>query len=137
MRYMLVNTIRVLLSYGAMLATVTWFFGRHLDFTTALLFSSLYLFAFAPLPARRLWKRLLYIVLAAVVLMIVPLGYFVVIDGTHSVNLLLETIAIVVIFGLLGPQTIAFLLTYIALEIPVRRIAKAPGTAPLQARSPR
>ncbi|OCP23176.1 hypothetical protein BC361_23460 [Ensifer sp. LC54] len=129
MRYMVLNTIRVLLSYSAMLTTVAWFFGR-LDLTMALLFSSLYLFAFVPLPAVRLWKRLLYITLAAVVLMIVPFGYFVVVDGTDSVNLLLERIAIVVLFGLLGPQTFVFLLTYIALDLPVRKLAKAQIAAP-------
>ncbi|MEI2296769.1 hypothetical protein [Ensifer sp. MJa1] len=108
-----------------MLTTVAWFFGRYVDFTTALLFSSLYLFALVPLSARPLWKRLLCICLAAVVLMIVPFGYFFVANSIDSVNFLLETIAIVVIFGLFGPQTFVFLLTYIALDLPVRRIAKA------------
>ncbi|OCO98904.1 MULTISPECIES: hypothetical protein [unclassified Ensifer] len=124
MRYMVLNTIRVLSSYIAMLTAVAWFFGRYVDFTTALLFSSLYLFAFVPLPARRLWKRVLYICLAAVVLSIVPFTYFFVANRIDSVNFLLETIAIVVIFGLLGPQTFVFLLTYIALDLPIRRIAK-------------
>ncbi len=130
MRYMVLNTIRVLLSYIAMLTTVAWFFGRYVDFTIALLFSSLYPFAFVPLPALHLWKRLLYIVLAAVVLMIVPLGYFVVVDGMDSANLLRETIAIVVIFGLLGPQTFVFLLTYIVLDLPVRKFSKAQIAVP-------
>lgn len=132
MRYTAANATRVLLNYGAMLTTVAWFFGRHLDLITAMLFSSLYLFAFVPLPALHLWQRLLYIVLAAVVLMIVPLGYFVVVDGMHSANLLRETIEIVVIFGLLGPQTFVFLLTYIVLDLPVRKFSKAQTAVPVR-----
>lgn len=56
--------------------------------------------------------------------MIVPFGYFFVAHSIDSVNFLLEIIAIVVIFGLLGPQSFVFLLTYIVLELPVRRFAK-------------
>ncbi len=62
--------------------------------------------------------------------MIVPLGYFVVVDGMHSANLLRETIEIVVIFGLLGPQTFVFLLTYIVLDLPVRKFSKAQTAVP-------
>lgn len=126
MRYAVLNTVRVFLSYVVMLVFAAWSYDRHFTFSAAALFSLLYAFAFVPLPKAQLWKRLLYITLAAVPLMIVPLVHSAIFYRVGSLNVLWEGVQIVFLAGLLGPQYIVFLFTYIVLEfLIIRKFASA------------
>lgn len=129
MRYAVLNTVRVFLSYVVMLVFAAWSYDRHFTFSAAALFSLLYVFAFAPLPKAQLWKRLLYITLAAVPLMIVPLVHSAIFYRVGSLNVLWEGVQIVFLAGLLGPQYIVFLFTYIVLEFLIIRKFASTQTA--------
>ena len=116
MPYAVLNMVRVFLSYAVMLVFAGWAYQRHFTVGAAALFSLLYVFAFVPLPKVRLWKRLLYITLAVVLLMIVPLVHSAVFYRVGSFNVFWEGVEIMFLAGLLGPQYMVFLLTYVVLE---------------------
>lgn len=122
MRYAVLNAVRVFISYAVMLVFAAWAYQRHFHFRAAAMISLLYVFAFVPLPKAHLWKRLLYITLAAVPLMIVPILHSVIFfGGARSLNFFWEEVEILFLVGLLGPHYIVFLLTYIALEFLIIR----------------
>ena len=116
MHYTFLNTVRVVLSYIVMLAFVAWAYQRFFTFSAAASVSLLYIFAFIPLPAVRLWKRLVYITLAALPLMIIPIGYSVLFLRSDNLNAFWETVQITFLAGLLGPQCLVFLIAYSSLE---------------------
>ncbi|MBP1882399.1 hypothetical protein [Sinorhizobium mexicanum] len=129
MRYVVLNTIRVFLSYVGMFVFAEWAYHRHFTFGVAALFSLLYVFAFVPLPKARLRKRLLYITLAAVPLMLVPLVHSMIFYRVGSLTVLWEGVEIVFLVGLLGPQYAVFLLTYVVLEFLIIRKFASTRTA--------
>ncbi|WP_429807246.1 hypothetical protein [Ensifer sp. B1-9] len=125
MHYTFLNAVRVVLSYIVMLAFAAWAYQRFFTFSAATSVSLLYIFAFVPLPAVRLWKRLVYITLAALPSMIIPIGYSVVFLRADNLNAFWEAVQITFLVGLLGPQYIMFLIAYSLLEPVVRRMDAA------------
>lgn len=125
MPYALLNAFRVIVSYAVMLAFAAWAYPRFFTFASATSVSLLYVFAFVPLSTVRLWKRLLYITLTALPLMIIPIGYSVLFGRVHSLNVFWETVEVTLLVGLLGPQYFVFLLIYIVLDFPLRRFVMA------------
>lgn len=122
MHYTFLNTVRVVLSFIVMLAFAAWAYQRFFTFASATSVSLLYIFAFVPFPAVRLWRRLLYITLAALPLMVVPIGYALFFGRVHSLAVFWETVEITFLVGLLGPQYLVFLLAYSSLEPAVRKL---------------
>lgn len=122
MHYTFLNAVRVVLSYILMLVFAAWAYQRFFTFSAAASVSLLYIFAFIPLPAVRLWKRLVYITLAALPLMIFPIGYSVLYLRSDSLNAFWETVQITFLVGLLGPQYLVFLATYSSLEPAIRKL---------------
>ena len=122
MHYTFLNAVRVVLSYILMLAFAAWAYQRFFTFSAATSVSLLYIFAFIPLPAVRLWKRLASITLAVLPLMIIPVGYSVLFLRADSLNAFWETVQVTFLVGLLGPQYIVFLVAYSLLEPVVRKL---------------
>ncbi|MDW9415100.1 hypothetical protein GOB46_08700 [Sinorhizobium meliloti] len=121
MRYAVLNAVRVILGYAAMLVFSAWAYQRHFTFSLGALFSLLYVFAFVPLPRVCLWRRILYITAAAVPMMIVPIVHSLISYRIDSLGVLWEGVEIVFLVGLFGPQYAAFLLSYVVLEFLIIR----------------